>query len=419
MTIIHQQVAAILVFTKYLYICNYDIYIYIYIYIPIVINDYPWLSSIIYPLLSTIIQLLYIHYYPRLSDYYALLSIIVHYYPLHPWLSILIHYQALFNVSNGKMIPTNQSVSRGDELYDHHPVDEPPEIGHPLGMTRTTRGCVMWWPPSNSGATVKLWRSIWWHLGCLGALLLGIDFFEPLWRCFFQRQLPATRDRWGSRLQLFGNGAKQDITENEAVCWFCGPSWVPQFWPTSIDTENQMVWCWQAAFEGWFFGANAGLDSVWEVDGFRSSMFFSGWSFWLIMKSFLPWSLAAWTWQWKCSKPRMHKQGVEIHSWHGKLESEYLSNSRTLPQSGCSQAANHLSTNGADGSILLVTHQVLVMGHCPAMFVGRWLTGVLPSIHRTLLCLFEICRYQCARNILVRVLCIMCCVVCVCYYIYI
>lgn len=137
MTIIHQQVAAILVFTKYLYICNY------YIYIPIVINDYPWLSSIIYPLLSTVIQLLYIHYYPLLSDYYALLSIIVHYYPLHPWLSILIHYQALFNVSNGKMIPTNQSVSRGDELYDHHPVDEPPEIGHPLGMTRTTRGCVL------------------------------------------------------------------------------------------------------------------------------------------------------------------------------------------------------------------------------------------------------------------------------------
>ena len=338
MNIIHQQVAAILVFTKYLYICRYNIYIRIYIYIcpllsiiipyypvlyihyiSIVINYYyPLLSSIIYPvlyihyypLLSIIIPyypVLYIHYYPLLSDYYPLLSIIVHYYPLHPWLSILIHYQALFNVSNGKMIPTNQSVSRGDELYDHHPVDEPPEIGHPLGMTRTTRWCHVIPRPSggpSGGTWVALvpccWASI--SLSHSGA----VD----------QRRVPVFWDRWG-RLQFLSNGAKQDILKMVGLILFTYWKWsgLLILWAimgspvlthkSQALTHYQMVW-WQAtiAFEGWFFGtANAGLDSVWEVDGFRSSMFFSGWSFWLIIQSFLPWSLAALTWQWKCSKP--------------------------------------------------------------------------------------------------------------------
>jgi hypothetical protein len=117
------------------------LYIHYYPLLSIIIPYYPVLYIHYYPLLSIIFPyypVLYIHYYPIVIHYCPLLSIIVHYYPLHPWLSILIHYQALFNVSNGKMIPTNQSVSRGDELYDHHPVAE---IGHPLGMTRTTRWC--------------------------------------------------------------------------------------------------------------------------------------------------------------------------------------------------------------------------------------------------------------------------------------
>ena len=113
MNIIHQQVAAILVFTKYLYICRYNIYIYVYIYMSIVINNYPLLSSIIYPLYIHCYQLLslIIQYYIS-SIIYPLLSIVINYYPLlssiiYPLLStiirllsIIVHYCPLLSTTS-------------------------------------------------------------------------------------------------------------------------------------------------------------------------------------------------------------------------------------------------------------------------------------------------------------------------------
>lgn len=148
----------------------------------------------------------------------------------------------------------------------------------------------------------------------------------------------------------------------------------PSFDPQAL-THYQMVWCWQAAFEGWFFGtANAGLDSVWEVDGFRSSMFFSGWSFWLIMKSFLPWSLAA--------------QGPGNENVQSPSTSKVLKSIRGMAnwnQNICQIAeASHrnrlfsirksfiyLQMEQTAAFCWLHTQFWLQMGHCPAMFVGQ------------------------------------------------
>lgn len=108
------------------------------------------------------------------------------------------------------------------------------------------------------------------------------------------------RDRWG-RLQ-FGNGAKQDILKMVGLILFTYWKWsgLLILWAIMgspvLTHKHWHITRWFGAgrlqaFEGWFFGtANAGLDSVSEVDGFRSSMFFSGWS----SKVFFPSHLQPW-----------------------------------------------------------------------------------------------------------------------------
>lgn len=43
-------------------------------------------------------------------------------------------------------------------------------------------------------------RSVWWHLGCLGLLLLGIDFFEHHCHGFFTNASHAVLGCWRSKL---------------------------------------------------------------------------------------------------------------------------------------------------------------------------------------------------------------------------